>query len=259
MRSGGLPPALARNLEGELLSAIDRREIEVLFQPQFSCENGRIVGAEALARWRHPTLGEIGARDLFAVAERAHLVAPLSRHIVAQALARAASWPVNLRLALNITPEEIAEPLFAEEFTSLVGISGIAPQRVTLEITEDVLLGDLKLAAAVLAKLRGNGIRVALDDFGAGFCNFHYLKQLPLDAIKLDRTMVVGICRDERDKAVLRAIVQLAQALKLEVVAEGIETEAQRDVVIAEGCTYWQGFLQAEPMRNEEMLRMTHS
>ncbi len=256
MRSGGLPPALARSLEGELQSAIDRREIDVLFQPQFSCKNSKMVGAEALARWSHPTLGEIGARDLFAIAERAHLVAPLSRHIVALALARAAIWPANLRLALNVTPEEIAEPHFSQEFSKLVEISGIAPQRVTLEITEDVLMGDLKLAAEALATLRASGMRVALDDFGAGFCNFHYLKLLPLDAIKLDRTMVTGICREERDKAVLRAIVQLAQALGLEVVAEGIETEAQRDAVIAEGCAYWQGFLRAEPMRSEDMLRM---
>ena len=255
-RSGGLPPALTRSLEGELVKALGGSEIEVLFQPQFSCANGEMVGAEALARWHHPTLGEIGARDLFHIAERAHLVAALSRHIVAQALDRSRQWPENLRLALNVTPEEIAEPKFAQEFASLVGRSGIAPNRLTLEITEDVLLGDLELAAEALAALKATGLKVALDDFGAGFCNFHYLKQLPLDAIKLDRTMVVGICHDERDKAVLRAIVQLAHALGLEVVAEGIETEAQRDAVVVEGCAYWQGFLRAEPMRSEEMLRM---
>ncbi len=256
MRSGGLPKALAQSLEGELVKALGRDEIEVLFQPQFSCEDGTMVGAEALARWRHPSLGEIGARDLFHIAERAHLVAALSRHVVAQALDYAAHWPKDLHLALNVTPEEIAEPRFAQEFASLVGRSGIAPNRLTLEITEDVLLGDLELAAEALAALKATGLRVALDDFGAGFCNFRYLKLLPLDAIKLDRTMVVGICHDERDKAVLRAIVQLAHALGLQVVAEGIETEAQRDAVIEEGCAYWQGFLRAEPMRSEEVLRM---
>ncbi|WP_428027692.1 EAL domain-containing protein [Altererythrobacter sp.] len=255
-RSGGLSPAVAKALEGELIKALGHEEIVVLFQPQFSCRDGAILGAEALARWQHPTLGTIGARDLFAIAEGAGLVAPISRHVVAQALVQAAQWPKHLRLALNVTPEEIAEPSFSRAFASLVGRSKMAPDRLTMEITEDVLLGDLGLAAEALAVLKQSGMRVALDDFGAGFCNFHYLKQLPLDAIKLDRTMVVGICRDERDLAVLRAIVQLAAALGLEVVAEGIETEAQRDAVIAEGCAYWQGFLQAEPMRNDEMLRM---
>lgn len=256
LRTGGLPAALAQSLEGELVKALGRDEIEVLFQPQFSCADGSMIGAEALARWQHPTLGEIGARDLFAIAERAKLVAPLSRHVVAEALAQAEHWPQHLRLALNVTPEEIAEPSFAPEFASLIGRSTMAPSRLTLEITEDVLLGDLELAAEAFGALKQTGLRVALDDFGAGFCNFRYLKQLPLDAIKLDRTMVDGICRDDRDLAVLRAITGLAQALGLEVVAEGIETEAQRDAVIAEGCAYWQGFLWAEPMRNEEVLRM---
>ena len=258
LRSGKLPPSLSKTLEGELVKALGRDEIEVLFQPQFSCKDGAMVGAEALARWRHPTLGEIGARDLFLIAEKAHLVTPLSRQIVAQALEQAAQWPAHLRLALNVTPEEIAESSFAPEFASLIGRSGIAPARLTMEITEDVLLNDLEMAREALQALKQTGIRVALDDFGAGFCNFHYLKELPLDGLKLDRTMVVGICSDERDLAVLRAIVGLANALGLEVVAEGIETEAQRDAVIAEGCAYWQGFLRAEPMRNEDMLRMAN-
>jgi len=236
--------------------AIGNREIEVLFQPQFSCADGRMVGAEALARWQHPSLGEIGARDLFHIAEKAQLVTPLSRTVVAEALDQALNWPRHLRLSLNVTPEEIAELNFAEDFVALIDRSGFEAERLTVEITEDVLLSDLNLASEALRVLKERGICVALDDFGAGFCNFHYLKQLPLDAIKLDRTMVVGICSDERDLAVLRAIVGLAKALRLEIVAEGIETVAQRDAVVTEGCAYWQGFLRAEPMRNAEMLRI---
>ncbi len=255
MRSNALPPALESSLQGDLLSALGRNEIEVLFQPQFSCADGRMVGAEALSRWQHPSLGEIGARDLFSIAEKAGLVAPVSRHVVAQALERAGGWPDDLTLSLNITPEEIAEPSFARDFASLVGRSGIAPSRLTLEITEDVLLNDLDLAAEALAALNGAGLKIALDDFGAGYCNFSYLKSLPLDLLKLDRAMIEGITNDPRDLAVLRAIVTLAHALDLEVVAEGIETEAQRQVIVAEGCAYWQGFLRAEPMRNAEMLK----
>lgn len=254
MRSNALPPALETALQTDLLAALGRNEIEVWFQPQFSCDDGRMVGAEALSRWQHPSLGEIGARDLFSIAEKAGLVAPVSRHVVAQALDMARAWPDNLTLSLNITPEEIAEPSFARDFASLVGKSGIASSRLTLEITEDVLLNDLDMAAEALAALNGAGLKIALDDFGAGYCNFSYLKSLPLDILKLDRAMVMGVATDKRDLAVLRAIVTLAHALDLEVVAEGIETEAQHQVIVDEGCAYWQGFLRAEPMRNQEML-----
>ena len=256
MRDGGMPVALARSLESELVKAFGRGEIEVLFQAQFSCADGAMLGAEALARWQHPTLGEIGARDLFHIAERAQLVAPLSRHVVAQALAQAKEWPRHLHLSLNVTPEEMATHEFAREFASLIGRSSLSPARLILEITEDVLLGDLAMAADALGALRKTGMRVALDDFGAGFCNFHYIKMLPLDALKLDRVMVTGICDDPRDLAVLRAIITMARALGLDVVAEGIETEAQRELITAEGCTYWQGFLRAEPMRSEAMMRL---
>lgn len=252
----GLPSKIELALEKELPAALYRGEIEVLFQPQFACAGGHMVGAEALARWRHPTLGVIGADQLFTIAGRAGQVAALSRHLIVRALDMARNWPVNLRLSLNITPQELEDPRFARDFAQMVARSGIAPQRLMLEITEDLLVQDIATAGKALAALRQTGLRVALDDFGAGFCNFAYLKQLPMDAIKLDRSMVEGVCRDPRDRAVLRAIVALADALDLDVVAEGIETEAQRDVVVAEGCTYWQGFLQAEPMSSDAMVEL---
>ncbi len=239
-----------------MLRALDRREIEVLFQPQFACSDGAIVGAEALARWQHPSLGEIGARDLFAIAERAALVAPLSRHVVARALEDASEWPKNLHLSLNITPEELGDPRFAADFAELIGRSAIAPARLVLEITEDVLLRNLQQAAEALSALRALGFKTALDDFGAGFCNFRYLKELPLDALKLDKVMVEGIPGDAKDLAVFRAIVSLGRALGLAVVAEGIESEIQRATVISEGCNYWQGFLRAQPMKSDDMLGM---
>lgn len=246
-------------LEADLLSALDRREIEVLFQPQFSCVTGAVVGAEALARWRHPSLGEIGARDLFAVAERAALVAPLSRHVVARALEDAATWPVGLTLSLNITPEELGDPRFAADFAALIGRSDIAPQRLMLEITEDLLLRNLTQAASALKALRGLGFRTALDDFGAGFCNFRYLRELPLDALKLDKAMVEGVPGDATALAVLRAMLQLGRALGLAVYAEGIESEIQRAAITAEGCDYWQGFLRAQPIPSESVLALART
>ena len=256
---GTLPGVSSGMLEADLLRALDRREIEVLFQPQFSCATGAVVGAEALARWRHPTLGAIGARDLFAVAERAALVAPLSRHVVARALEDAATWPEALTLSLNITPEELGDPRFAADFAALIGRSEIAPQRLMLEITEDLLLRNLAQAASALKALRGLGFRTALDDFGAGFCNFRYLRELPLDALKLDKAMVEGVPADGTALAVLRAIVALAKALGLAVYAEGIEDEIQRAAITAEGCDYWQGFLRAQPMPSESVVALART
>ncbi|MFL0671965.1 MAG: EAL domain-containing protein [Erythrobacter sp.] len=245
---GRFPGVRAGVLEADLLRALDRREIEVLFQPQFACADGALAGAEALARWQHPSLGEIGARDLFAIAERARMVAPLSRHVVARALEEAGRWPEELTLSLNITPEELGDPRFAADFAALIGRSRIAPARLMLEITEDLLLRNLAQAAAALKALRSLGFRTALDDFGAGFCNFRYLRELPLDALKLDKAMVDGVPEDAKALAVLRAIMQLGRALELTIYAEGIESEAQRAAVTAEGGDYWQGFLRAQPM-----------
>ena len=256
---GRFPGVSAGVLEADLLSALDRREIEVLFQPQFSCVTGAVVGAEALARWRHPSLGAIGARDLFAVAERAALVAPLSRHVVARALEDAATWPAELTLSLNITPEELGDPRFAADFAALIGQSDIEPQRLMLEITEDLLLRNLAQAASALKALRTLGFRTALDDFGAGFCNFRYLRELPLDALKLDKVMVDSVPGDPTALAVLRAIMQLGKALDLAIYAEGIESEIQRAAISAEGCDYWQGFLRAQPMPSESVLVMART
>ncbi|MBV7267271.1 EAL domain-containing protein [Erythrobacter ani] len=253
---GSLPGVSSSARDKDLLRALDRDEIEVLFQPQFETASGALVGAEALARWQHPTLGEIGARDLFAIAERAALVAPLSRHLVARALEEAASWPHELSLSLNITPEELGDPHFASDFARLIGESAIAPERLMLEITEDLLLRDIRQAGEALKALRNLGFRTALDDFGAGFCNFRYLRELPLDAIKLDKIMVDKVPGDAKALAVLRAIIALAAALELDVYAEGIESEIQRAAIKSEGCQFWQGFLRAPPMKSADMLAL---
>ncbi|WP_121118154.1 bifunctional diguanylate cyclase/phosphodiesterase [Croceibacterium ferulae] len=248
-----LAEPLARQLEADLLPALDRNEIEVLFQPQYSSADRRLVGAEALARWRHPELGRLGAIDLFAIAERADHVAPLSRHLARMALATAARWPDHLRLSLNVTADELAASDFTQRLQLALAEGGFPPARLTLEITEQSLVSDLEASATQLRELARSGVRIALDDFGAGFCNFLYLKLLPIHYLKLDRSMVEGIVDDARDLAVLRGIVAMARALDLVVVAEGIETEAQRAAVAAEGCAIWQGFLGAPPLTGADL------
>ena len=229
----------------ELHAALRETQIEILFQPQFACDDGRLLGAEALSRWNHPRLGRIGVEALFDIAERSGEAARLTRHIAGRALATAAGWPAPLRLSLNVTAMDLAEEDFAENIAvSLVG-AGFDPRRLTLEITEQALVYELDRSAVQLERLASQGIHIALDDFGAGFCNFRYLKRLPLDCLKLDRSMIEGITEDERDRAVLRGIM---------VLAEGIETEAQRDAVAREGCAAWQGFLGAEAMSSDAFL-----
>lgn len=243
-----LPGRSAAQLEADLFGAIDRDEIEVLFQPQFSLADDSLTGAEALARWDHPELGRIGAGALFNIAERVDHVGPLSRHIARKALFAAREWPGELRLSVNVTPADLAFESYTHQMLDLVRESGFPLRRLTLEITEQSLIADVTAVAQIMAEFSAQGIRVALDDFGAGFCNFRYLKVLPIHYLKLDRAMIEGVTEDSRDVAVLRAIVAMAQALDMEVIAEGIEEEAQREVVAREHCSYYQGFLRAQPM-----------
>lgn len=249
----------AGQIEADLLKAIDGDEIEVVYQPQYALADGRLTGAEALARWNHPLLGRMGAGALFGAAERADHVTQLSRHIARLALEGAARWDGDLRLSLNVTASDLAAGSYADGLLALIGLTGFPPERLTLEVTEQALLHDIQLADQTLRTLAGTGIRIALDDFGAGFCNFRYLKLLPLDYLKLDRSMVEGIATDRRDLAVLRGIVAMASALELQVIAEGVETEAQRAVIAAEGCAFYQGYLAAKPMSAEDFLQLSSS
>lgn len=249
----------AAQLEADLLHALDRSEIEVLYQPQFALADDRLTGAEALARWQHPVLGRIGAAALFAIAERADHVTQLSRHIARRALAGAAQWPANLRLSLNVTAADLTQGGFAEDIAALIAQSGFPAARLTLEVTEQALVVDLERVAGQLEDIAATGVCLALDDFGAGFCNFRYLKLLPLHMLKLDRAMIDGIASDPRDLAVLRAIVAMARALDLRIIAEGVETEEQRALVAAEGCDSYQGFLRAQPMSAAEFAALAES
>ncbi|MBU6394870.1 MAG: GGDEF domain-containing phosphodiesterase [Sphingomonadales bacterium] len=240
----------AASLEGDLLGALHRDEITVLFQPQFNVATGALAGAEALARWEHPSFGRICAETLFAVADRGDHVAQLSRHIGRRALAMASAWPASLplKLSLNVTAEDFAVGDFAAALKAEIAASGFLPERLTIEITEQTLIADFEACAAALRELEGIGVKVALDDFGTGFSNFRALKALPLDALKLDRSLVVDIEHDPRDRAILSAMVAMARALGLKVIAEGVETEGQLAILRAEGCDVFQGFLRAGPM-----------
>ena len=247
-----VPGAGAALLEADLLGAMHRNEIAVLFQPQFDCRSGALAGAEALARWDHPRFGRISAETLFAVADRGDLVAQLSQHIAARAVALAALWPAPLRLSLNITAEDFAAGDVASRLRRVLAHTGFAPDRLTLEITEQSLIGDFEACTAALQALASDGVRVALDDFGTGFSNFRNVKALPLDTLKLDSSLVRDIAIDPRDRAIVAAIIAMARALDLKVVGEGVETRAQLDALADLGCHLFQGFLRSGPVSPED-------
>ena len=238
-------------LEIDLRLALEQDEIEILFQPQVAVTGGRIVGVEALARWQHPELGELGAETLFAAAERSDFLLPLSQHIQRKAIAAVAGWPATLaglRIAINVTAADIASPGFAEAFIAGVDEAGVARPRVTVEITESGLIADLSAAAGLLARLRAAGCRVAIDDFGTGYSSLAYLKALPLDYLKLDKGLSQDISGSARGRIVVRSVIDMARSLGLSVIAEGVETEAQLALLAREGCNYYQGFLCAPPL-----------
>ena len=241
---------LQGELDASLREAIEDDQIAILFQPQFEVQSGKMVGAEALARWHHPSLGEIGAGQLFATADRCDLREELSRLIQRKAIGVAGQWPTalgDLRLAVNLGAEELGEG-YSHKLLTLLLDQGFAPDRLTLELTEESLIRDIDRASAELEVLREAGVRVAVDDFGTGYSSLSYLKSLPVDYLKLDKGMTPDIGGIGKDRIVLRAIIAMAKALELKIIAEGVEHESELEMLRAEGCDYFQGFLRAPPL-----------
>ncbi|MBW6526651.1 GGDEF domain-containing phosphodiesterase [Sphingomonas sp. RHCKR7] len=238
-------------LAADLHRAIERGEIDVRFQPQVRLADGAVTGVEALARWQHPRLGVLGAETLLAAAHRADLGVALSDQVQALALERAARWPARmggLRIAVNVTAADMARAPFVERFLARVRASGVGFERVTAEVTETGLIDDLDGAAVSLTALRAAGCRVALDDFGTGYSSLSYLTRLPLDYLKIDRSLVQTITGDARDRVVVEGVIAIAAGLGLETVAEGVESEDERALLAQRGCTFYQGFLWAGPL-----------
>lgn len=246
-------------LEIDLRRALDNDQIDILFQPQVDIGTGLIMGVEALARWRHPQLGELGAMPLFATAARSDFVVQLSSHIQRRALQLAAGWPERmnkLRVAVNVTAADIARPGFVEEFLGRVDGAGFPRDRLTVEVTESGLISDLAGAAALLARLRTAGLRVAIDDFGTGYSSLAYLKALPLDYLKIDKTLAEDITGSTRDRIVVRGVIDMARSLGLSVITEGVETKAQLSLLAREGCDYYQGYLCSPPVTSATLEAM---
>ena len=251
-RPGPAPatPRRDRNLE----TVIANGDIAVLFQPQIEPATGHIIGAEALARWD----GSASPQELFARAEASGLSERLSRLMQRQALRKAALWdgPLkHLNVSINLLPQDLAREGYEDWLLEEIENAGIAPGRVTVEITESALLADREVVADRLATLRAAGVRIAVDDFGTGYSSLAYLTSLPLDILKIDRGLIADLVGGSRDRIVVKAMIRLARDLDLKVVVEGVETIEQLALLADWGCDLYQGFLGAGALTEEELAR----
>ena len=245
--------------EEELRRAIEREELRLVYQPQVDLASGRIARLEALVRWSHPERGLVLPGAFIGLAEETGLIVPLGRWVRREALRQGRAWrarhPADALpgIATNLSVRELRQPELAAEIGAVVTAVGPAAGGVQLELTESVLLEDVAGAAATLHRLKGLGVALALDDFGTGYSSLRYLKRLPFDALKIDRTFVAGLGREPEDTAIVRAAVALGQALGLAVHAEGVETAAQAAQLRALGCTLGQGYLYAPPLPPDQI------
>jgi diguanylate cyclase (GGDEF)-like protein len=245
-----------RFIEQELRSALSRGDLSVYYQPIVAGDGLRMMGAEALLRWRHALRGDIPPSVFVPVAEQAGLMIELGDFVLKRALADVRQWP-ELFIAINLSPIQMRDRGLVRSVSSALAESGIEPSRVVLEITEGVLIDNPEEAKQRLKELRALGVKIALDDFGSGYSSLSYLRRLPIDKLKIDREFVAPLGRSANGGVILQAIVALGRALGLSVLAEGVETEEQRLLLRLAGCDEMQGFLFARPMPAEAFLEVT--
>ncbi|WP_170149778.1 putative bifunctional diguanylate cyclase/phosphodiesterase [Rhodoplanes roseus] len=245
-----------RFIEQELRLALADGALSVCYQPIVAGDGLRMVGAEALVRWRHEVRGNIPPSVFVAVAEQAGLMIELGDFVLKRALADAREWP-DLFIAINLSPIQVRDRGLVRSVANALEDSGIEPSRVVLEITEGVLIDNPEEAKQRLKELRALGVKIALDDFGSGYSSLSYLRRLPIDKLKIDREFVAPLGRSANGGVILQAIVALGRALGLSVLAEGVETEEQRLLLRLAGCDEMQGYLFARPMPAAALLDAT--
>lgn len=245
-------------LEHDLRGALDRNEFNLVYQPLFSVETGAIVGAEALLRWNHPSRGLMTPEHFLDVAEQRGMMHRIGLWVVTEACRVARKFTdasgQEIRIAVNVSAQQLDDPGFADSVNAALASAGIRPQTLVVELTESMMQGER--ARETLAGLRQHGIQIAIDDFGTGYSSLAYLRKLPVNVLKVDRTFLGGIPDDTRDMAIVRTILAMARNLGLQVVAEGVETAEQLDFLRESGCDEVQGFLLARPASAEAFLKM---
>jgi PAS domain S-box-containing protein/diguanylate cyclase (GGDEF)-like protein len=239
-------------IEGGLRRAIEGDEFELHYQPQAGLADGAIAGAEALLRWTAPDLGPVSPAEFIPVAERAGLIGAIGDWVLRHACMQAAAWrklsPRPLRLSVNLSPAQLQRPDLARHVQATLVATGAHAANLTIEVTESALMADVERASQVLHELKAIGVEIALDDFGTGFSSLSWLCRLPLDVLKIDRSFVHDVTAASQDVSVTRAIIRLAHTLKLQVLAEGVETEGQLSLLVADGCDAVQGYFFSRPL-----------
>lgn len=231
-----------RELEHDLRHAITRRQLSLMFQPLVATEGGTIVGYEALLRWAHPTRGTIPPETFVPIAEDVGAIIPIGEWVLREACAVACQWPEEISVAVNVSAVQFQLPNLAAIVEDALMDTGLDARRLELEVTESVMLRDRASALATLHRLKELGVRIVMDDFGTGYSSLSNLQAFPFDKIKIDRSFVSHVSDDASARSIIRAIVGLGRSLDLPVVAEGVETEEQRRMVLEEGCPQAQGF-----------------
>jgi EAL domain-containing protein (putative c-di-GMP-specific phosphodiesterase class I) len=253
-QSGDGPKQLT--LLAELRRALASDEIVLHYQPKVDMRSGQICGVEALARWQHPQRGLLGPLDFIPLAEQAGLIEPLTVQVLAMAIEQHRIWRQNglvLPVAVNLSTRCLLDPDLVETIDSLLRAAQMPPGMLTLEITESALLGDPAQTLAVLRRIRDLGVGVSIDDFGTGYSSMAYLHQMPITELKVDRSFVAQMSVAANNNAIVRAVLDLAHNLGLQVVAEGVEDEQTRDELIELGCRTSQGYLYSAPLPPAEL------
>ena len=239
-------------MESRLAQAVREQEFVLHFQPQVRVADGRLIGIEALLRWAHPQQGLIGPDAFIPVAEARRLMLPIGQWVLSSALAQAVNWHAQglarVPVAVNLSALQFQAPGFAASIESALAEAGASGSMLELELTERMLMDNLAAVRPMLSELRALGVRMAVDDFGTGYTSLQHLKSLPLDRLKIDRSFVEDLPGDAGSAAITNAIIQMGHGLGLEVVAEGVETEAQRAHLLAQGCDALQGRLESPPL-----------
>jgi diguanylate cyclase (GGDEF)-like protein/PAS domain S-box-containing protein len=248
----------AMRIEQELQAALEHGDLRLYFQPGVRLGTGQVVGAEALVRWEHPERGLIMPDRFLGVAEETGLIVPLGAWVVEEACRQLAEWQsrpetAHMHVSLNLSARELTHPDVVSTVLTCVRESGIDPQGLTIEVTESTAMADGDTGFRALRDLSGEGIRVAIDDFGTGYSSLEQLRRMPVDVVKVDRSFVRGMAADSTDRELVAAVVGMGRALKLIVVAEGIETPEQADALRELGCEIGQGFLFAKPLPVAEL------
>jgi len=247
--------------ETKIHKGLQEQEFIVYYQPKVDMISGKIVGLEALARWLHPTQGLLSPAHFIAVAEETGQIKMLGQQLQKQVLTDLADWQerdIALPVAVNVSAREFSDIEFGRTIIAMLTEYKISPALLELEVTEQIFLGDVETARGRLAHMRDAGLTIALDDFGTGFSSFSYLRQLPIDTLKIDRSFICNIDTDRTENAIIRALVGMSKELQLKMVIEGVETASQVDALLSLGCDIAQGYHYFYPMPVNELNHLLH-